>query len=129
VILDTSVLVAAERADSDLDHVLGDDDEPAIAAITVAELLVGVELAAGVRRERRARRVEGLLAAMPVEPYTADVARAHARLIAATRTAGQPRGAYDLIIAATAIATSRVVVSADRAAFADLAGVAARIAG
>jgi tRNA(fMet)-specific endonuclease VapC len=128
VILDTSVLVASERADSGLGGVLDDEDEPAIAAITAAELLVGVELASAARRERRARRVEGLLAAIPVEPYTVDVARAHAGLLAATRRAGRPRGAYDLIVAATAVATSRVVISADRAAFADLPGVAARIA-
>ncbi len=108
---------------------LDDDDEPAIAAITVAELLVGVELAASARRERRTRRIEGLLAAVPVEPYNVEVARAHAGLIAATRTMGRPRGAYDLIIAATAIATSRILISADRAAFADLPAVAARITG
>lgn len=129
MILDTSVLVASERSDRDLADVLDDDDEPAIAAITVAELLVGVELAASARRERRTRRIEGLLAALPVEPYTVEVAGAHAGLIAATRTMGRPRRAYDLIIAATAIATSRILISADRAAFADLPGVAARITG
>ncbi len=127
--LDTSVLIAAERGRRDLADVLRGDDEPAIATITVAELLVGVELAAAARRLSRARRIEDLLAAVPVEPYTVDVARAHAALLAATRVAGRPRGAFDLIIAATGVATSRVLISADQAAFADLPGVAARIVG
>jgi tRNA(fMet)-specific endonuclease VapC len=64
-----------------------------------------------------------------VAPSSFEVARAHAGLIAATRTMGRPRGAHDLIIAATAIATSRILISADRAALADLPGVAARITG
>jgi tRNA(fMet)-specific endonuclease VapC len=127
--VDTSVLVAVERSDADLAEVLEDDDEPAIAAITVAELLVGVELAVGVRRKRRAEQLDTLLAAVPVEPYTGEVARVHARLMAATRATGRPRGGFDLIIAATAVATSRIIVSADRAAFESLPGVAARIAG
>lgn len=127
MILDTSVLVASERADHGLFEVLSAEDEPAIAAITAAELLVGVELASGRRRHRRARRVEGLLDLLPLEPYDVLAARAHAHLIAATRSAGRQRGAYDLIIAATAVATGRLIVSADRAAFGDLPGVTARI--
>lgn len=127
MILDTSVLVASERGDHDLFDALSPDDEPAIAAITAAELLVGVELASGARRQRRARRVEGLLDLVPVEPYDVVTARAHAHLIAATRSAGRPRGAYELIIAATALATGRLIMSADRAAFGELPGVTARI--
>jgi tRNA(fMet)-specific endonuclease VapC len=129
VIVDTSVVIAAERSAAALGEVLQDDDQPAIAAITVAELLVGVELAGGARRRRRAGEIEALPASVPVEPYTVDVARAHAALLATTRTAGRPRGAFDLIIAATAVATARTVISSDRAAFADLPGVSARILG
>jgi predicted nucleic acid-binding protein len=39
---------------------------------------------------------------------------------------GTPRGAHDLIIAATARATSRTVVTSDRTGFIDLPGVNVR---
>jgi tRNA(fMet)-specific endonuclease VapC len=62
-----------------------------------------------------------------VEQYDLDAARAHAGLLAHTRRSGRPRGAHDLQIAATALARSRTVVSADPAGFADLPGVALRL--
>ena len=129
MIVDTSVLVAAERSAAHLAEVLEDDDQPAVAAITVAELLVGVELAEGVRRRRRAEQIDALLAALAVEPYTGEIARVHAQLMAATRATGRPRGGFDLIVAATAVATARTVISSDQAAFTGLPGVAARIVG
>jgi tRNA(fMet)-specific endonuclease VapC len=127
VIVDTSVLVSIERSAADLAELLEDDDQPAVAAISVAELLVGVERAQGARRRRRAEQLDALLAGVPVEPYTADTARVHAQLMEVTRAAGGPRGGFDLIIAATAVATARTLISADRAAFTDLPGVSARI--
>jgi len=54
------------------------------------------------------------------------VAEAHAQLLAEVRAQGRPRGAHDLIIAATARAFDRTVLSADATAFRDLAGVTAR---
>ncbi len=45
---------------------------------------------------------------------------------AEVRRSGRPRGAHDLIVAATARATARTVITADAAAFAGLAGVEAR---
>jgi tRNA(fMet)-specific endonuclease VapC len=55
-----------------------------------------------------------------VESYGLDVATAHGRLLAHTRRTGSPRGAHDLIIAATARATERAVVTSDEDGFADL---------
>jgi tRNA(fMet)-specific endonuclease VapC len=120
------VLVAAERSDAVLDELIGDDDDVAIAAITAAELLVGVELADGQRAARRRSFVEGVLGTIPVESYDLDVARSHATLLAHTRRAGTPRGAHDLLIAATALAHRRTVVTADPAGFAQLPGVSVR---
>lgn len=51
LILGTGVLVAAERGRAAVDTVIGDADDVAIAAITAAELLVGVELADEVRAD------------------------------------------------------------------------------
>lgn len=123
LILDTAVLVTAERGAVHLGEVLDDADDVAIAAITAAELLVGVELADASRRPAREAYVGDLLATIPVEEYDLDVARAHARLLAHVRRTGKPRGAHDLIIAATAAATGRMVVTPDAAGFDQLPDV------
>jgi tRNA(fMet)-specific endonuclease VapC len=123
LILDAAVLVTAERGAVHLGAVLDDSDDVAIAAITAAELLVGVEPADASRRPAREAYVGDLLATIPVEEYDLDVARAHARLLAHVRRTGKPRGAHDLIIAATAAATGRMVVTSDAAGFDQLPDV------
>lgn len=92
VILDTGVLIAVERGKVSLDDVLADDDDPVVAAITAAELLQGVELADDGNRLARQSFVDSVLATVPVEEYTVDVARFHARLLAHVRRTGRPRG-------------------------------------
>lgn len=116
LILDTGILIALERGKLAVDQLLDEDDDVAIAAITVAELLVGVELADQDRRQPRQDLVDDLLSAMPIEPYGHGTARAHARLLAHVKRAGRPRGAHDLIIAATAVAAGRSVLTLDSAA-------------
>jgi tRNA(fMet)-specific endonuclease VapC len=101
-----------------LDDLIGDEDDVAVAAITVAELLVGVELADASHRSRRR---------VPVEEYDLDVARSHAQLLAQAQRTGRRRGAHDLVIAATALARNRIVATADRGGFGDLPGVAVRL--
>jgi tRNA(fMet)-specific endonuclease VapC len=123
LILDTAVLVTAERGTAQLGELLEDEDDVAIAAITAAELVVGVELANATRRQAREAFVGDLLATIPVEEYDLDVARVHARLLAHVCRTGKPRGAHDLIIAATAAATGRTVVTSDAAGFDKLPGV------
>jgi tRNA(fMet)-specific endonuclease VapC len=106
--------------------VVGDEDDVAIAAVTAAELLVGVELADRRRRAARRAFVDALLAALPVEPYDLEVAQAHAILLGTTQRSGRPRGAHDLIIAATGVAHGRIVVTADVAGFEGLPDVPVR---
>jgi tRNA(fMet)-specific endonuclease VapC len=120
------VLIAAERGTFDLDRLIADDDEPAIAAITIAELGVGVELATGRRKTNRRAFLDDLLDTLPVIGYDIDVATAHTALLVAVQRAGRPRGAHDLIIAATALASTRTVVTSDRTGFDDLPGVVVR---
>lgn len=120
VVLDTGVIIAFERGQFDIDTVLGADDA-AIAAITAMELLVGVERADEANRQRRAIHVEAVLASVPIIDYTVEIARVHARLNAQAMRLGRPRSAYDMIIAATAVADGRTLVTADAAA--DFAGV------
>lgn len=125
LLLDTTFLVDAERGDVELDELIGDEDDVAIAAVTVAELTVGIHLASGRQQSSRKAYVDSVLASIPVLSYDWAVAIEHADLLVTVRRSGRPRGAHDLLIAATARASKRTVVSADRAAFDDLPGVAA----
>jgi tRNA(fMet)-specific endonuclease VapC len=106
---------------------IADEDDVAIAAITAAELLVGVELADDRHKSARRAFVELLLVLIPVEPYDLTTARVHAELLAHSRTTGRRRGAHDLLIAATARAHARTVVTADVAGFDGLPGVVIRL--
>lgn len=89
----------------------------------MAELKVGIQLASSGRRDKRERFVAAILDTVSIEPYDLDVADAHATLLAHVRQTGTPRGAHDLIIAATARARERRVVSSDEKGFAGLPGV------
>lgn len=126
LLLDTTFLVDGERGGAALDGVIDDDDDVAVAAITIAELRVGALLASARHRAGRAAYVDDVVATLPIVGYDVVVAEAHAALLAEVRRRGRPRGAHDLIIAATARATQRTVVTADAAAFAELPGVTVR---
>jgi tRNA(fMet)-specific endonuclease VapC len=119
-------LVDADRSGSSLEDLIADQDEVAVAAVTIAELLVGVHLADRGHRSARQAFVDDVTDVIPIVDYDATVATSHAELLVAVRRQGRPRGAHDLIIAATAKATQREVVSADRSAYDDLPGIAVR---
>ena len=119
-------MIGAEPAGDELDKLIADEDDVAIAAITVAELLVGVEFAEGKKRAQRQRFVDDIGATVQVLNYDLDVAAAHAELLVAVRRQGLPRGAHDLIIAATARASGRTVLTAEATAFEDLPDVPVR---
>jgi tRNA(fMet)-specific endonuclease VapC len=127
VILDTGVLIDIGRRRLDL-TALSAQDDIALPAIVLAEYLAGLQIDPDQDRRARGRaELERILALAPVEDYTAVVAPHHAELLAHARRAGRPRGPHDLIIAATARATNRVLLTTDRkAAFDDLPGVQVR---
>jgi tRNA(fMet)-specific endonuclease VapC len=127
LILDTGALIALERGTADPAAVLPDDADVAISAITAAELLVGVELADDRHRSRRETIVEGIIRRVETLAYDLEVARHHASLLAHARRAGEPRGAHDLQIAATARATDRTLITTDTTGFSDLPGVTHRL--
>jgi tRNA(fMet)-specific endonuclease VapC len=124
--LDTSVLVAVERRRARLDQLIDDDDDVSISAVTAAELWVGVELADARRRPRRTTFVEQVLSTIPVEDYDLETAQVHAELLADARRTGRPRGAHELLIAATAIARRRELVTNDRQGFQGVEGLTIR---
>jgi tRNA(fMet)-specific endonuclease VapC len=124
LILDTGVLIASERRRRDLATAVQPDDDVVIAAVTLAELRTGIELASAEHRVRRSEFLVRVLETLPVEPYDVATAEAHGRLLAHVTRAGAKRGAHDLIIAATAVATGRTVLTTDHAArFDELPGV------
>ena len=125
LILDTDVLIAYERGT--IDRTALDNDELAIAAVSVAEYRVGIELADTPERAAdRARALVAITSTVDVLDYTEATAAHHARLIAHVRRTGKARGAHDLIIAAHALQSGRIVLSSDaHARFGDLPGVSA----
>jgi predicted nucleic acid-binding protein len=103
-LVDTSVVIDLERIDPASLPV-----EVAISAITLAELAAGphatTDPAERARRQDRLQRTEATFDPLPVD---ANVARAFGRIYAAVATAGRKargRRAFDLVIAATAVAT------------------------
>ena len=128
LIPDTGVLVAAVRGRLDL-AVLPDEDDVALPAVVLAEYRAGV-LRDDDHGRRAAQRafLDEVLLAVPVEDYDPVVAEHHAELLAHVLRIDQPRGAHDLIVAATARATGKTLLTtAERARFHELPEVSARV--
>ena len=127
LILDTNILIAYERGTIDRSSL--DEDELAIASVSVAEYRVGIGMAdtaerAGERAAERARALTAIASAVDVLDYTQATAACHGRLLAHVRRSGTTRGAHDLIIAAHAAETGRTILSRDtKARFGELPGV------
>jgi predicted nucleic acid-binding protein len=119
-LVDTSVVIDMERIDpADLPV------EIAISAITLAELAAGphatTDPAERARRQDRLQRTEATFDPLPVD---ANVARAFGRIYAAVATAerkARGRRAFDLLIAATAVAAGLPLYTRNPDDFAGLA--------
>jgi tRNA(fMet)-specific endonuclease VapC len=124
LLIDTDLLVDLERGDTtaDVERMLGDEDR-AISVITVSELLHGVHRAQGAIRARRRAFVEHVLAGIQAIPITESVARVHADIWADLSSRGQPIGAHDLWIAATALAHDLGVATRNAAHFTRVQGL------
>jgi tRNA(fMet)-specific endonuclease VapC len=123
VLIDTSVLIHAERRGHSLDEMVGEQDR-AISVITASELLHGVHRAGSSSiRTRRTAFVEHLLSAVEPLPITIAVARVHAEVWAELDRAGNPIGAHDLWIAATALSLDMRVATANARDFEQVPGL------
>jgi predicted nucleic acid-binding protein len=98
--------------------------ELAVSAVSMAELAAGPHATADpaerARRQDRLQRAEATFDPLPVD---AAVARAYGRVYAAVAVAGRKargRRAFDLLIAATAIAASLPLYTRNPDDFADL---------
>lgn len=120
LLIDSSVFIAIERAGetpSALFEHIG-DEAASLAAISASELLHGVHRADGpARRRRREAFVEAILGSLPILPFTLEEARIHSRLWADLQARGEMIGAYDLLIAATALCHGLTLVSRDKRHF------------
>ncbi len=123
VLIDTTVLIDAERRGQALDDVIG-DQERGISAITASELLHGVHRAEdGAVRARRSAFVEHVISAMEPLPITTAIARAHAAVWAELEKDGNPIGAHDLWIAATALSHGMEAATANARDFERVPGL------
>ena len=105
LVVDTSALIAVERA-ADWEASLGAyGDEPAvIPAIVYAELLVGVRLAdSPARAAGRRARIEALISRLPIVEFTRQTAERWSEAFAALSRTGKMIPANDLAVAATAL--------------------------
>jgi predicted nucleic acid-binding protein len=125
ILIDTSVLVAAERGQLDLEPLLGKlgDEEVAMSSITASELLHGVHRLRGASRARSEVLVERLLDRLPVVDFDLAAARVHAALSAELRSRGVAVGAHDLLIAATAVLLDYAVATRDLRSFPRIKGL------
>lgn len=125
-LIDSSVLIAAERGTLDLDAVLEEYGHVdfSLAVITASELLHGVHRANNEkRRSRREAFVETMLSRLPVIAFDLIAARTHAHLWARLAAKGEAIGTHDLLIAATAMARGLEVVTRDERSFPRIEGL------
>ncbi len=111
VLLDTSVFIAREQARPPV--VLPPEAEVAVSVVTLAELRLGVLLAAdALSRSTRLGTYEAASAFAPL-PIDADVAEQFAELAALAVDAGRKVKVQDAWIAATAIVHGAAVATQD----------------
>ena len=125
IMLDADVVIGGEKGTFDLAAWVAahSDNLLEIAAITVAELWHGVERATEPHRARRGEYLLSILDALPVIPYTEQTAYEHARLWAELEAQGKMIGAYDLIVAASALERGSHLATFNRRHFAPIKGL------
>jgi tRNA(fMet)-specific endonuclease VapC len=130
LLLATGVVIGLHRGLLEPSDVYAATDQLAISSLTAAELLVGAELAPPQLVRRLREIVEATLETVTVLDHDLSVTRVHALLMAHTTRTGQPLGAFDLAIAATAVAHRRTLATTDaKAKFADLPGLEVEVVG
>jgi predicted nucleic acid-binding protein len=129
LVIDTNVFINAENGRFDL-HTLSnysDYGDAYIAAVTVSELLTGVQMAKSADiKVRRSAFVEGIIASIPILDFTEEVARSYAELVAyfLKPRSKSNNNTHDLQIAATAITYGYAVLTSNLADFKKVPGLA-----
>jgi predicted nucleic acid-binding protein len=110
LVLDSSVLIAAERDAKSVGDVLTTleqqhgQTEIVLSSITVVELEHGFHRAGSAEIARKRRDyLDAVFAAIPVEPFTKDMGQVAAKLDAEAKKTGQVIPFPDLLIGSTAL--------------------------
>ena len=106
VILDTSILIAAERQEFEIDSITENREEEifGLSVISVSELLHGVNRANSLtRRLKRSAYVEKIIELFPIFVFEVSMARIYAELWSDLSSRGIRIGAHDLMIGSTAL--------------------------
>ncbi|MDR1833985.1 MAG: PIN domain-containing protein [Propionibacteriaceae bacterium] len=128
LLLDTGVIIAIERGRLDPAAVFQPDDSVALSVFSTVELRVGLFLAKPEYQPRLAAFLDGVFEVVETLLYDQEVSRHHTRLLAWAAANGRTKSAMDLLIAATAAATGRTLVTTDKKAqFGELPGVEAEL--
>jgi tRNA(fMet)-specific endonuclease VapC len=95
-----------------------------IAVSTLTRMEVGYGLALNAERARKLAPVlDAFFSAIATLPFDEADAQAAAAIRAALKTKGQPIGAYDVLIAGTALARGLVVVTSNVSEFKRVSGL------
>ena len=121
-LLDTNIAIhARDGTDSVLDKLVEHDGAVLLSALSLAELQRGL-YKDPVHTELRRARLEVLMQHIPVLPFDASAAEVYGQIIA---RCGWVKGRdFDRMIAAHALATDSVLVTANEADFRDVPGLA-----
>jgi tRNA(fMet)-specific endonuclease VapC len=126
IILDTSLLIAAERGTWNIEaHIQGREEEPfGLSVISVSELLHGIHRAdSNKRRLKRSAYVEKVIELFPIYHFDLAAARIYAEVWVYLLAKGIQIGAHDLMIASTAMSLGFSVASADKRHFDKIDGL------
>jgi predicted nucleic acid-binding protein len=126
VILDTSVLIEAERRKFEIDTFTENREEEAfgLSVISVAELLHGVHRADSTRRRlKRSAYVEKVIELFPIYAFEISTARIYAELWSDLSRRGVQIRAHDLIIGSTALSLGFSVATYNRRHFDKIEGL------
>lgn len=126
IILDTSVLIEAERGRLNVEDLVDgrENEHFGLSVITVSELLHGVHRAdSRKRRLKRSAYVEKVIELFPVYPFDLGAARIYAEIWANLLGRGFQVGAHDLLIASTALSLGFSVASFNKRHFDRIEGL------
>jgi tRNA(fMet)-specific endonuclease VapC len=127
LVVDTSVLVAAERAEQPVERLLAPGIELAISVITLMQVQRGVERSVGARQRQRREAFLAEVGTLEVLPVDADVALVGARVWADLERRGMRIPGFDLLVAATALSNERPLLTADARRFSRVEGLDVRL--
>ena len=123
-LLDTNICIyLIKKKPERLLHRLREVDIAAVSvsAVTVAELQYGV--AKSARPEQNALALAAFLAPLGVDTFDDGAAAAYGQLRADLERVGTPIGSLDMLIAAQALASGRIVVTNNTQEFRRVAGL------